>query len=341
MSLFPSFRRSAGTDHNWTEGGMLAKDGLNVPRTGHLSGATISVIIPLYNHARYIGEALESVLLQTSPVDEIILIDDGSSDDGFAIAQGVLAQAPNTILLQQKNSGAHNTINSAISRSSSEYLAVLNSDDMFAPEKIKRCRRIMAEIADVDLITGDIGFMDSNSKRQNKMNNWMKNAHLFLAESGLPQIAQLNRHFSFTTSNMVFSRRLWAASEGFQKLRYCHDLDFLMFAYSNGKVFLDRGYEHALYRQHKGNTIKENDQKVDIEVAAIMAHTFRVCGPDLFSGRLDESDIKAFRQVLARRKMSDLVLFFMTIGPKFKTRSELYAYATDPNHFNLFCETLG
>jgi len=314
---------------------------LNVARMGPLSGATISVIIPLYNHARYIGAAIESVLAQTSPVDEIILIDDGSTDDGFATAQRLLAQTPNTILLRQDNSGAHNTLNRAISMSHGEYLAVLNSDDMFTPGKIERCRRVLADRTDVSLITGDIGFMNSNGKRHNKMDNWMRNAHSFLNETGLPQLAQLNRHFSFTTSNMVFSRGLWEASGGFQKLRYCHDLDFLMFAYTNGKVFFDHGYEHILYRQHKKNTIKENNQKVDIEVTAIMAHVFRVCGSDLFSPDLGDEDINAFCQVLARRKMSNLVLFFMTIGTKFKDRTELYEYATNGHHFNSFRKTLG
>ncbi|WP_298282100.1 glycosyltransferase family 2 protein [Acidocella sp.] len=312
-----------------------------MPATGPLSSATISVIIPLYNHAPYIGAALESVLSQTSPADEIVLIDDGSSDDGFAIAQRVLAQTPHKILLRQDNEGAHNTLNRAISLSHGEYLAVLNSDDMFTPEKIERCRRVLADMPDTGLITGDVGFMDRHGKRHDKMQGWMNNAHRFLDETGLSQLAQLNRHFAFTTSNMVFSRTLWAAAGGFQNLRYCHDLDFLMFAYATSKVFLDRHHEHILYRQHKRNTIRENNQKVNIEVAAIMAHSFRVCGASLLSPELGADDIKAFHQVLGRRKLSPLVLFFMTIGQKFKSRAELYAYATDPGRFDLFVKLTG
>ncbi|WP_297367733.1 glycosyltransferase family A protein [Acidocella sp.] len=318
-----------------------AQTGPHIARAGALSQATISVIIPLYNHARYIAAALNSVLSQTSPADEIVLIDDGSSDDGFAIAEKILAHTPNTILVRQDNAGAHHTLNRAISMSHGAYLAVLNSDDMFMPKKIEHCRRILADMADTDLITGDIAFMNSNGKRIGTMNGWMKNAHSFLDKTNLAQLAQLYRHFSFTTSNMVFSRALWAASGGFQNLRYCHDLDFLMFAYSTGKVYLDRGTEHILYRRHQSNTIAENAQKVDIEVAAIMAHTFRTCGASLLSPSLTQNDIKAFRALLARRKLSDLVLFFMTIAPHFKNRAALYDYATDPRHFPLFQDYLG
>lgn len=341
MSWVASLRRSkriGSTDH---QDDKAVKPALHIPPEGPLSKATISAIIPLYNHAHYIGAALESILAQTSAVDEIVLVDDGSSDDGFERAQQILGHRPNTILHRQENADAYNALNHAISLSHGDYLAVLNSDDMFSPGKIERCRRILADQADTQMIIGEISFMDGQGKPYHKMDNWMQRAYRFLDETRSPQLAQLNRHFAFTTSNMVFSRNLWQAADGFQKLRYCHDLDFLMFAYGYGKLVFDRGYEHTLYRRHTSNTVKENARKVNIEVAAIMAHIFKTSGPDLLSSALDEADFDAFRQVLARRKMSDLILFFMTIGKKFSTRAELYAYATDPHRSPMFRDVLG
>lgn len=320
--------------------GMLAGKKLHVPTAGALSTTSISVIIPLYNHERYIASALQSVLAQTSPADEIILIDDGSSDNGFSIAQQILAKTQNAILLKQENAGAHNTLNRAIQMSRGDYLAVLNSDDMFAADKIERCRRILAEAPSAGFISGDIEFMDSMNKPYNKMNNWMRQANLFLDETGLPQLSLLFRMFVFTTSNMVFTRQLWEASNGFQPLRYCHDLDFLMFAYANTDVFFDRGHKHIIYRRHGSNTIKENTEKVDIEVAAIIAHTLKTSGTSLFSEELNVHDLNSFQRMLARRKMSDLILFFTALEQKFETRTELYKYATDPNHFRMLRNAL-
>lgn len=340
MPFFTSFPRPR-TSSPQSKVGILAGEKRSVPSAGALSSKSISAIIPLYNHARYINSGLQSILTQTCPVDEIVLIDDGSSDNGFSVAQEMLAQIPNVILLRQENAGAHNTLNRAIQISSGEYLAVLNSDDMFAPNKIERCRRILAEAPSAGLISGDVGFMDNANKPYKKMSNWMKQANLFLDETGLPQLSLLFRMFVFTTSNMVFSRQLWEASNGFQPLRYCHDLDFLMFAYANTDVFLDRGHQHVLYRRHGCNTIKENAQKVDIEVAAVIAQTLKTNGAALFSEELNGNDLKAFQRMLARRKMSDLVLFFTAIAQKFKTRSELYEYATDPSRLNMLRNGLG
>lgn len=320
--------------------GMLAGKKLHIPSTGPLSDAFISVVIPLYNHARYIKATLESVLTQSSTVNEIILIDDGSSDDGFSIAQQILAKTPNAILIRQENAGAHNTLNRAIEMSRGDYVAVLNSDDLFSPNKIERCRRVLAQLPSVGLIAGDVDFIDNDGKPYKKMKNWMNQAHQFLQETNLPQLSLLFKMFVFTTSNMVFSRKFWEASNGFQPLRYCHDLDFMMYAYTNTEVFLDRGHKHIYYRRHDTNTIKENQQKVDIEVAAIIAHTLKTSGTALFSDELSAKDLRAFQDMLARRKMSDLVLFFMAIGQKFKTRSELYTYATAPNHLSMLRKTL-
>lgn len=341
MALFSPSLRLKAPHYMKPETGMLDNEIVNISNNGALSSKKISVIIPLYNHACYIAATLESVLAQTSPVDEIILIDDGSSDNGFSVAQEVLAKTRNVTLLQQENADAYNTINRAISISQGDYLAVLNSDDLFTPQKIERCRRIINEIKDINLIAGDISYITDDGRKPKKAIKWIKEAYSFLGETGLPQLSLLYRNFVSTTSNMVFSRSLWESSGGFQPLRYCHDLDFLMFAHQNKKIFLDFGYCHVLYRQHKNNTIKENDQKVDIEIAAILAYTLKTYGTDLFTEALDAKSLKAFQKLLSYKKMSDLILFFITISDKFQNRTGLYKYATDPSRLTMLRNALG
>jgi len=72
----------------------------------------IAVVIPVYDHAKFVGEAIESVLAQTRQADRILVIDDGSKDDSLAVCQaftdrGVQARG-------RENRGAHNTINELV-----------------------------------------------------------------------------------------------------------------------------------------------------------------------------------------------------------------------------------
>lgn len=303
-----------------------------------LTAPTISVVVPLYNHARYIEAALESVLSQTSPADEIILIDDGSSDNGFEIAGRVLKKLSHARIHKQENAGAHNTLNRAIGIARGEYIAVLNSDDVFAPAKLERVRTIVRDCPGVGLIAGKPAVMDDYSVRQNAgvAVDWLNRAANFLDETGLPQLALLNENFVSTTSNMVFTRALWNAASGFQPLRYCHDLDFLMFAYAHSSVFLDREQEHIIYRVHENNTIKEDLSKVRVEIAAVIAQALFLSGPQLFSAGLGEQDLAAFLKFLSNKQLTSLLCFFQTVLPAFPTRAAFYEYAADARNAAAF-----
>ncbi|KMZ13935.1 putative glycosyl transferase [Candidatus Burkholderia humilis] len=295
-------------------------------------GPSISVVVPLYNHGRYIKSTLESVIEQTSPADEIILIDDGSSDNGFEIAERLLAKTPRARTFRQENAGAYNTINRAIGISRSQYIAMLNSDDLFAPKKLERCRNLIAQRGAADLIAGGVGIMDDGGVRQRGGGvavDWLSRSKSFLDRYSLPQLSLVNENYIATTSNMVFSRRLWDVAGGFQPLRYCHDLDFLMFAFESGSVLLDLDEEHIVYRVHQGNTIKEDLSRVRVEIAAVIANTLHQSGPRLLSPEFSERDFEAFSTVLRNKQMSDMLCFFQTIRLAFATRTVFYEYATD------------
>ena len=103
-----------------------------------MNSPSISVVLPLYNHAQYIASSLQSILAQTSPVDEIILVDDGSTDEGLGIAKKIIKKDSRARIYSQKNLGADKALNRGIEESQSEFIAVLNTDDLFLPEKIER-----------------------------------------------------------------------------------------------------------------------------------------------------------------------------------------------------------
>ena len=93
----------------------------------------VSVIIPVYNGARFLRAALESVFAQTYRPLEVIVVDDGSVDDSGAIAQSF----PEVHYIRQENQGVAAARNNAIEVARGEFLAFLDQDDLWRPEKLK------------------------------------------------------------------------------------------------------------------------------------------------------------------------------------------------------------
>lgn len=95
----------------------------------------VSVIIPAFNASQCIGEAIRSVVAQTAPVAEIIVVDDGSTDDTGKVAQ---AAARTITLVRQENRGPSAARNRGLELAQSELVAFLDADDVWMPTKIAR-----------------------------------------------------------------------------------------------------------------------------------------------------------------------------------------------------------
>lgn len=105
----------------------------------------ISAVLPVYNSELYVAEAIESILSQTYQNFELILIDDGSTDNSLNIMQGYESQDPRVKLLSQSNCGVVTTLIRAISLAQGKYIALMNSDDISAPHRFERQLQWMDE----------------------------------------------------------------------------------------------------------------------------------------------------------------------------------------------------
>ncbi|MGB5218248.1 MAG: glycosyltransferase family A protein [Smithella sp.] len=92
----------------------------------------ISVIIPAFNASLYLAEAIESVLAQTMPADEIIVVDDCSDDDSAGVAE----KFPRVHVIRQRNQGCAVARNTGIAASTGSWLAFLDADDIWLPAKL-------------------------------------------------------------------------------------------------------------------------------------------------------------------------------------------------------------
>ncbi len=122
----------------------------------------VSVIIPAYNTEAYIAQAIESVLAQTEDNIEVIVVDDSSTDATAEVARGIPDQRLK-VLVNQQNLGASGARNRAIKEAKGKWIALLDSDDWYAPERLEKLLQ-SANSEDTDFIADDIYFIRDGEK---------------------------------------------------------------------------------------------------------------------------------------------------------------------------------
>src|SRR5262252_5932775 len=95
----------------------------------------VSVIIPVFNCERYVAAAIESVLKQTTQPEEVVVVDDGSTDDTPRI---LAALSPRVTFVRQPNCGAATAINRGLEAASGRIFCFLDADDLWLPDKVAR-----------------------------------------------------------------------------------------------------------------------------------------------------------------------------------------------------------
>lgn len=229
----------------------------------------VSVVIPLYNHASYIGEAVESVLSQGDAVGELIVIDDGSRDESVATMSRLAHLDPRIRFEAQENRGAHATINRGLRMARGEYLAILNSDDAYEAGRLSQLVRALDIDEGSAIACSAIAFMDGAGMIVG--NSWFDAALANYKEVRDLGLAIIDANFAMTTSNMLLRRSLVEAIGGFAPLRYAHDMEFLLRAAALGYrlAFVDR--KLLRYRFHASNTISEDHLRVRLDWAICAA----------------------------------------------------------------------
>jgi glycosyltransferase involved in cell wall biosynthesis len=122
--------------------------------------AKVSVIIPTYNRAHYICEAIDSALAQTYPDVEIVVVDDGSTDGTRAVLKGY---GDKIRYYYQENQGVSAALNFGIEKSSGQYLAILDDDDIWFPEKLEVQVAHLEAHPEVGMVHADMLILDERS----------------------------------------------------------------------------------------------------------------------------------------------------------------------------------
>jgi glycosyltransferase involved in cell wall biosynthesis len=124
------------------------------------SAEPITVLMPAYNAGRYVAEAIESVLRQTHSAFELVIVDDGSSDDTLAAARRFEPLDPRVRVVAQANSGIANTMNAALAGIRTEWVACMHADDVMLPDRLERQVAFVRENPDVAVVSGLVVMID-------------------------------------------------------------------------------------------------------------------------------------------------------------------------------------
>lgn len=127
-----------------------------------MNSGLVSVIIPAFNAAKYIRQALNSVLAQTYRAFEVIVVDDGSSDATADIVEEFAKKDARVQLVRQHNAGVGAARNKAIRMACGEYIAPVDADDIWFPEKLEK------QVACMEQYSWDTGLVYCWSRRVNE-----------------------------------------------------------------------------------------------------------------------------------------------------------------------------
>lgn len=244
---------------NWLLGCEESGDG---PRRvgGPFGAPLVSVVIPAYNHEKFVGAAVESVLGQSMSDLELIVVDDGSTDKTGEVVRGYNDRRLSYI--HQENQDAYNTINRGLNLARGRFVAILNSDDVYHPERLARLLAAHEETGAVCLfsaVTPIDGAGVELADASHPWNIWVREKIEYFHQHNDMLAGLFHGNFMLTTSNLFMTAKARQRVGLFRSYRYLHDYDFILrmtLTYPK-KVHYLAGEKLLFYRLHSSNTISQ------------------------------------------------------------------------------------
>lgn len=218
-------------------------------------GSLVSIIIPAYNCAKYLPDAIESALNQTHPRVEVIVVNDGSPDNTDEV---VAPYRDRIIYHKQTNRGLSASRNVGVMLSKGEFLNFLDADDFLYPTKIERQLAVFAAKSDAGVVISGYDFIEEDGKRI------MSSVHKPWNGDGFER---LMRHESFACHAALLRRDVFERSMRFSEDipagEYQEDWQLWIDMVLDGVQFYSRPEPLCAYRYREGagsrNLLKHND----------------------------------------------------------------------------------
>lgn len=193
----------------------------------------VSIVMPAYNHAKYVERGIKSVLDQNYAPLELIVIDDGSRDDTWATIQRVQRESKTAFTaLTQPNAGVCKTLNRGIALARGEFIAVIASDDYFLPGKVAAQVACFAAASPRVALVHTSAFLDyQNGRSLEDLTGSYRPATGACFDDMLTQAVRV------VAPSMMFRRSAWEALGGFDERLAAEDVDFFLRLAAEGYEF--------------------------------------------------------------------------------------------------------
>lgn len=213
----------------------------------------VSVIVPTYNNSSFLTATIDSVLTQTYPDYELIVVDDGSTDGTAAALRPYNGQIR---YLQQTNQGVSAARNQGLDLALGDYIVFLDGDDLLLPHKLARQIAFLEENETVGIVHSGWQTIDENGRLLKAIEPWHYAPQLDLAAWLLWKPVFLGA--------MMFRRRWLAQASGFDPaLRQAEDTDLLLRLSAAGCPMAWLPELTVCYRQHGTNTMRNGRQQAE------------------------------------------------------------------------------
>jgi glycosyltransferase involved in cell wall biosynthesis/SAM-dependent methyltransferase len=212
---------------------------------------TVAVIIPTYNHARFLAAAIRSVTAQTQPADGIIVVDDGSQDDPASVVRGFR----DVKLLRRENGGLAAARNTGLGATAADKVIFLDADDLLHPEAIEAGLAAFAGAPDAAFVYGAHRRIDERGR--------IVAAYKYRAIGENPYVDFLKLNMVGMHGAVMYDRQALCAAGGFDaSLRRCEDYDVYLRLSRTGAVASHEAVV-ADYRWHGDNLSTNNAEMLD------------------------------------------------------------------------------
>lgn len=208
----------------------------------HIRSSLVSVVIPLFNRRDSILRAINSVLSQDGVELELIVVDDGSTDDSVALVERQISDSRLRII-QQQNAGACSARNAGIDAARGEFVAFLDSDDMFLPGHLSQSLRRLREMVGPAVVYGRIVVDRGRNK------TFLKPPRAIRPGEPMSEYLLCDQGF-VQTSTVVLSRDLALRTKYDTLLRFGQDTDFAIRLAAAGATFQMLAEPQAIWTDH-------------------------------------------------------------------------------------------
>ncbi len=231
------------------DGGTAARD-----------AASVTVVVPSYNLAEFIGATLRSVFRQTRPPSELLVIDDGSTDDSPRVVERTLRDCPfPSELVVRANRGLCATLNEALGRSRAEYFAYLGADDLWLPDFLSARAATLAARPRAVLAYGHAYLVDEEGRVVDCTKDWAVYADGDVRGMLLETVAPM--------SPTVVYRREALARHGWNEESRLEDYELYLRLSLEGEFSFDPR-PLAAWRRHGRNTSRDQQMMLEEQLKA-------------------------------------------------------------------------